>query len=177
MSFQRFAILPLLAIAFLACPCAGIARAQAASAGSSADELKALSDKVASASLAGNNAWMLTASALVLLMTAPGLALFYSGLVRKKNVLGVMMQCVFLMGMNSIIWALWGYSLAFGGDPTSKDFSPWIGNGDYLLMHDVQPHWNESAHAAVVPMIDGIPRLTHMIFEGMFFIITPALIC
>jgi Amt family ammonium transporter len=177
MSFRRFVVLPLLAIALLVCTCAGIARAQAASAAGNPDELKTLNDKIASARLAGDNAWMLTASALVLLMTAPGLALFYGGLVRKKNVLGVMMQCVFLMGMNSIIWAFWGYSLAFGGDPTSKDFNPWIGNGDYLLMHDVQPHWNESAHAAVVPMIDGIPRLTHMIFEGMFFIITPALIC
>src|SRR2546429_1902132 len=82
----------------------------------------------------GDNAWVLTSSALVLLMTAPGLAMFYGGLVRKKNVLGVMMQCVFLMGMNSIIWALFGYSLAFGGDPKSKDFNPWIGNCDYCLM-------------------------------------------
>ena len=64
----------------------------------------------------GDNAWMLTSSALVLMMTAPGLAMFYSGLVRKKNVLGVMMQCVFLMGLMTVIWALWGYSLAFGGD-------------------------------------------------------------
>ncbi len=59
----------------------------------------------------GDNAWMLTSSALVLLMTAPGLAMFYSGLVRKKNVLGVMMQCVFLMGLMTVIWALYGYSL------------------------------------------------------------------
>ena len=58
---------------------------------------------------------MLTSSALVLFMTAPGLAMFYSGLVRKKNVLGVMMQCVFLMGLMTVIWGLYGYSLAFGG--------------------------------------------------------------
>src|SRR5688572_8833456 len=64
----------------------------------------------------GNVAWMLTSSALVLMMTAPGLALFYCGLVRKKNVLSVMMQCVFLMGLLSVIWALYGYSLAFGDD-------------------------------------------------------------
>ena len=63
----------------------------------------------------GDNAWMLTSSALVLLMTAPGLAMFYGGLVRKKNVLGVMMQCVFLMGLMSVIWAVYGYSFAFGG--------------------------------------------------------------
>src|SRR6185369_7205918 len=63
-----------------------------------------------------DTAWMMVSSALVLMMTAPGLALFYCGLVRKKNVLGVMMQCVFLMGILSIVWALWGYSLAFGED-------------------------------------------------------------
>ena len=71
---------------------------------------------VGDAALAGHNAWMLTSSALVLFMTAPGLALFYSGLVRKKNVLGVMMQCLFLMGLLTIIWGVYGYSLAFGGD-------------------------------------------------------------
>ncbi len=76
----------------------------------------------------GDNAWMLTSSALVLMMTAPGLAMFYGGLVRKKNVLSVMMQCVFLMGLMSVIWAMWGYSLSFGGGK-----NPWIGNGDYLF--------------------------------------------
>jgi len=93
-----------------------------------------LKQEVESAAMAGHNAWMLTSAALVLLMTAPGLALFYGGLVRKKNVLGVMMQCFFLMGLNSIIWALWGYSLVFGGDPTSKNFNPWIGNGNIVGM-------------------------------------------
>src|SRR5947207_7325459 len=88
--------------------------------------------KVGDAALAGHNAWMLTSSALVLFMTEPGLALFYSGLVRKKNVLGVMMQCLFLMGLLTIIWGLYGYSLAFGGT------NPYIGNGDYLLMKGVQ---------------------------------------
>ena len=67
------------------------------------------------AALAGHNSWMLTSSALVLFMTAPGLAMFYGGLVRKKNVLGVVMQCVFLMALMTVVWALWGYSLAFGG--------------------------------------------------------------
>src|SRR5881227_4383858 len=76
---------------------------------------------VGDAALAGHNAWMLTSSALVLFMTAPGLALFYSGLVRKKNVLGVMMQCLFLMGLLTIIWGLYGYSLAFGGDPSKAE--------------------------------------------------------
>jgi Amt family ammonium transporter len=112
----------------------------------------------------GNNAWMLTSSALVLMMTGPGLALFYCGLVRKKNVLSVMMQCVFLMALMSVIWALWGFSLSFGGD------SPWIGNAEYLLMRGVQLAGGKT------PMHDSIPLLTFMLFQGMFFVITPALI-
>src|SRR4029079_13672663 len=94
----------------------------------------------AAARVAGNNAWMLTASALVLFMTAPGLAMFYGGLVRKKNVLGVMMQCVFLMGLMTVIWALYGYSLAFGGTPGDKDYphNPYIGPAQYLGMQNVQ---------------------------------------
>jgi ammonium transporter, Amt family len=115
----------------------------------------------------GDNAWVLTSSALVLMMTAPGLALFYCGLVRKKNVLNVMMQCIFLMGMMGVIWALWGYSLSFGGD------GAWLGNGDYLLLNNVQAVW--SGAGPVFPVEGSIPRLTHMLFQGMFFIITPAL--
>lgn len=133
------------------------------------------------AAIAGHNAWMLTSSALVLFMTAPGLAMFYGGLVRKKNVLGVMTQCFVLMGLMTVLWALYGYSLSFGG--TAK----WIGNGDYLFMQNVQRTWVEAkgdvpAHADT-PYYDAagqdvkIPRLTHMLFQGMFFIITPALIC
>jgi Amt family ammonium transporter len=113
----------------------------------------------------GDNAWLLTSSALVLFMTAPGLAFFYSGLVRKKNVLAVMMQCVFLMGLMTILWAIYGYSLSFGGKGGP------IGNLDYLLMDKVQLGTD-----GPVPMVGSIPRLTHMLFQGMFFIITPALI-
>jgi len=74
----------------------------------------------------GDNAWMLTSCALVLLMTAPGLALFYGGLVRKKNVLGVMMQCFFLMGMMTVLWGLIGYTLAFGGE------GGWLGSMEFV---------------------------------------------
>ncbi|HEY2412360.1 MAG TPA: ammonium transporter [Pirellulaceae bacterium] len=131
---------------------------------------------VGDAALAGHNAWMLTSSALVLFMTAPGLAMFYSGLVRKKNVLGVMMQCVFLMGLMTVIWGTYGYSLAFGG--TDK----YIGNADYLFMNGVQRQYDAETKSVVTPMFNEgqpfqIPRLTHMLFQGMFFIITPALIC
>jgi Amt family ammonium transporter len=114
---------------------------------------------------------MLTSSALVLFMTAPGLAMFYSGLVRKKNVLGVMMQCLFLMGLMTVLWGLYGYSLAFG------EASPYLGDGDYLLMRGVQREFNASTQQVDTPMAGAIPRLTHMLFQGMFFIITPALIC
>ena len=114
----------------------------------------------------GNIAWMLTSSALVLMMTAPGLALFYGGLVRKKNILGVMMQCFFLMGLMSVVWALWGYSLAFGGS------NKFFGNLEYLFLNGVIPHWSDGA--VVVPQTDGLPDSIFMIFQGMFFIITPA---
>lgn len=125
----------------------------------------------------GDNGWMLVASALVLLMTAPGLAMFYGGLVRKKNVLGVIMQCVFLMGLMAVLWATYGYSLAFGTG------GAYLGGTDYLFMNGVQPTFDVSSNQAVWPTYDDaegnplMPRLTHMLFQGMFFIITPALIC
>ena len=122
---------------------------------------------------AADNAWMLICSALVLMMTAPGLALFYCGLVRKKNVLGVMMQCVFLMGMQSLIWAMWGYSLTFGQDVLGG----LVGGTDYLFLRGVLPVWDETTKSVTVPMVMTIPRATHMVFQMMFFVITPALIC
>lgn len=116
----------------------------------------------------GNVAWMLTSTAFVLMMTAPGLALFYGGLVRKKNILSVFMQCLFLMGLMSVIWAVYGYSLSFGGE------NPYVGNFDHVLMRgvlaDAPGMW--PVHTGY-----GIPKLLFMAFQGMFFIITPALIC
>lgn len=142
--------------------------------------LDSVNAKADAAALAGNNAWMLTSSALVLFMTAPGLAMFYGGLVRKKNILSVMMQCLFLMCMMSVIWGIYGYSLAFG-DPDSTGLKPYIGDGDFLFMKDVARSWPEGATAPVEPTFGTapahIPRLTHMLFQGMFFIITPGLIC
>jgi Amt family ammonium transporter len=118
----------------------------------------------------GDNAWMLTSSALVLMMTAPGLAMFYGGLVRRKNVLSVIMQCFFLMGLMTVIWALYGYSLSFGGSHA------WLGDTQYLFMRNVQAEWTE-AGPKYPRFAANIPLLTHMLFQGMFFIITPALIC
>lgn len=127
--------------------------------------LEALQSANADAALAGHNAWMMTSAALVLFMTIPGLAMFYGGLVRKKNVLSIMMQCIFLMGMMSVLWAVIGYSLAFG------EGNAYIGNLDHLFLNGV------SMAGGTAPMSDSIPTLTFMIFQCMFFIITPALIC
>jgi Amt family ammonium transporter len=119
----------------------------------------------------GDTAWMLTSSALVLMMTGPGLALFYGGLVRKKNILGVMMQCFFLMALMSVVWALWGYSLSFAPG------SPYLGGLDYVGLKGVAPYFDGTE--SVFPVYPGtaIPHEVFMVFQGMFFIITPALIC
>ena len=130
-----------------------------------ADRLAVLEAAGQEASLAGHNAWMLTASALVLFMTVPGLAMFYGGLVRRKNVLSILMQCIFLMGMMTVLWGVIGYSLAFGAG------GPYLGNLDHLFMRGVAMSGGQA------PMSDSIPTLTFMVFQGMFFIITPALIC
>ncbi len=114
---------------------------------------------IAGAQSAGDNAWMLTSSALVLLMTGPGLALFYSGLVRKKNVLGTMMHCFILMAMVTVLWAVVGYSIAFG------EATPFFGDLRYLFLNGVEG------------MSGTIPQQTFMVFQLMFAIITPALIC
>jgi ammonium transporter, Amt family len=113
----------------------------------------------------GDVAWMLVSIALVLMMTCPGLALFYGGLVRKKNILSVMMQCVFLMGLMSVVWAVVGYSLAFGGT------SPYFGNFDHLMLKGVTP-------ANGVGTAESLASTQIFVaFQAMFFIITPALIC
>ena len=112
---------------------------------------------------AGDTAWVLAASALVLLMT-PGLAFFYGGLVRKKNVLSILMQCFIVICLVSIQWVLFGYSLAFGPDVKGI-----IGNLDWAFLRHVggDPFAGYSAT---------IPHSVFMIFQAMFAVITPALI-
>jgi len=117
----------------------------------------------ASAQSAGDNAWMLTSAALVLLMTGPGLALFYGGLVRRKNILGTMMQSFAMMGLVTIIWAVVGYSLAFGHG------SSFVGGFEHLFLRGVGLTPNTDYAAT-------IPEQTFMIYQLMFAIITPALI-
>src|SRR5690348_17717975 len=89
--------------------------------------LAKLEQATADAKSSADNAWMLTSSALVLMMTGPGLALFYGGLVRKKNVLSVMMQSFAMMAIISVLWAVWGYSMAFGSGTS------FVGNLQQLL--------------------------------------------
>ncbi|MEX2263516.1 MAG: ammonium transporter [Bryobacteraceae bacterium] len=135
----------------------------ALSAQSDGEKIAALEAAVKSAQSAGDNAWMLTSAALVLMMTGPGLALFYGGLVRKKNVLGTMMQSFVMMALITVLWAFVGYSLAFG------EGSPFIGDLRYLFLNGVGAEPN-STYAAT------IPHQTFMVFQLMFAIITPALI-
>ena len=126
-------------------------------------KLAVLDAAVKSAQSAGDNAWMLVSSALVLMMTGPGLALFYGGLVRKKNVLGTMMQSFILMCLVTVLWAICGYSLAFG------EGSSFAGNFQYLFLNNVGSEANADYAAT-------IPQQTFMIYQLMFAIITPALI-
>jgi Amt family ammonium transporter len=107
----------------------------------------------------GATAWILTSSALVLLMT-PGLAFFYGGLVRAKNVINTIMLSFIAMSVASIVWVLWGYSLAFGTG------SPLIGDWEFIGLRGID----------VYDVDGGIPVLLFVMFQGMFAIITPALI-
>jgi len=127
------------------------------------DRLLKIEAATNSAQSAGDNAWMLVCAALVLMMTGPGLALFYGGLVRKKNVLATMMQSFILMAVVSVLWALYGYSLAF------SEGTPFLGGFKYLLLRGVGGEPNADYAAT-------IPHQTFMLFQLMFAIITPALI-
>ncbi|MGA2001544.1 MAG: ammonium transporter [Terriglobales bacterium] len=134
-----------------------------AAADVSADRIAQLEQRVADAKGSADNAWMLMCAALVLMMTGPGLALFYGGLVRKKNVLGTMMQSFAMMAIVTVLWAIVGYSLAFAPG------NSFIGNLSRAFLHGVgaQP---DADYAAT------IPQQTFMIYQLMFAIITPALI-
>jgi ammonium transporter, Amt family len=112
----------------------------------------------------GDNTWMLVSSALVLMMSAPGLILFYGGLVRKKNVLATMMHTLFLMGFVSLLWMVFGYSMAFG------EGNAFFGNPmQYFMLKGVGGAPNTDYAGTV-------PQTSFMLFQMMFAIITPALI-
>ncbi len=135
----------------------------AAQAPATQEQIAALQQSVQNAQSAGDNAWMLVSAALVLMMTGPGLALFYGGLVRKKNILSTMMQSFAMMGLVTILWAICGYSLAFGHG------NAFIGSFEHIFLRGVgltpNPHYAAT-----------IPEQTYMIYQLMFAIITPALI-
>lgn len=118
---------------------------------------------VSSAQSAGDNAWMLVCAALVLMMTGPGLALFYGGLVRRKNVLATMMQSFIMMAIITVLWALYGYSLAFA------EGTPFVGGLSYAFLKGIGAAPNADYAAT-------IPQQTFMVYQLMFAIITPALI-
>ncbi len=127
------------------------------------DQIAKLQAQVTAAQSGADNAWMLTSAALVLMMTGPGLALFYGGLVRKKNVLGTMMQSFAMMAIITVLWAFLTYSLAFDSGTS------FIGGLHHIFLKGVglQPDPDYSAT---------IPLQTYMIYQLMFAIITPALI-
>jgi ammonium transporter, Amt family len=112
---------------------------------------------------AGDTAWMIAATAFVLLMTLPGLALFYAGMVRKKNVLATMAQSVAAACLVSVLWALLGYTLTFSGD------APVLGNLDRALLHGIDM-------SAISPLAKTIPESLFMLYQMTFAIITVALV-
>ena len=117
----------------------------------------------------GNTAWIIVATLLVLLMTIPGIALFYGGLVRQKNVLSIIMQSLLIVGAVSILWIAFGYSFVFGSSLMNTD-SIWrhfIGGFDKLFLQGITTSTLTTGN---------IPELVFVLFQCMFAIITPALI-
>ena len=140
-----------------------IPASQPGSTSFTAERLAQLEQQIAEARSSGDNAWMLVSAALVLMMTGPGLALFYGGLVRKKNVLATMMQSFTLMALVTVLWALFGYSLVF------HEGSRFFGNLGFVFLRGVGSV-PDADYAAT------IPHQTFMVYQLMFAIITPALI-
>ncbi len=190
---QKIVQTGLLALALAAFPMMGSAWAQAAPAGDLAKAVADAKTAADNAQIAGDTAWMLISSALVLLMT-PGLAFFYGGFVRSRNVLNTMMMSLILMGIVGVSWILWGYSLSFA--PGNK----FIGSLQWLFANDVKPEagyyiakaqldqlslpslgafFVDAAKGATEGFGSYAPTIPHelfMLYQGMFAIITPALI-
>src|ERR1700737_1259088 len=130
---------------------------------SPSEKLAQLDQRVTAAQSSADNAWVLVSAALLLMMTGPGLALFYGGLVRRKNTLAIMMQSFALMALITVMWALVGYSLCFGGN------GPLIGGFEHAFLRGVGADPNPDYAGT-------IPQTTFMVYQLMFAIITPALI-
>src|SRR6266568_3423087 len=127
------------------------------------EKLAQLDQRVTEAKSSADNAWMLVSAALVLMMTGPGLALFYGGLVRRKNTLAIMMQSFALMALITVMWALVGYSLCFGGNGSV------VGGFEHAFLRGVGAEPNPDYAGT-------IPQMTFMVYQLMFAVITPALI-
>ena len=125
----------------------------------------------------GDTAWMLTSTALVLLMTVPGLALFYAGMVRKKNVLATMMQSFIITCIVTVVWMVAGYSIAFTAGTGAT--APYFGDFSRLFLNGIEAKWTEGfvlAAGTDVAVTNTIPETVFMMFQMTFAIITPALI-
>jgi ammonium transporter, Amt family len=160
---MRLCVAQLIPMSFLLALPATLAGQATGAAPATQAQIAALQQEVVKAQSAGDNAWMLISSALVLLMTGPGLTLFYGGLVRRKNILGTMMQSFAMMGLITVLWAVVGYSLAFGHG------NGFIGSFEHAFLRGVGLSPNPDYAAT-------IPEQTFMIYQLMFAIITPALI-
>lgn len=124
----------------------------------------------------GDTAWLLTSTALVLFMTIPGLSLFYAGMVRAKNVLSIMMQCFAITALVTVLWVLYGYSLAFdttGMVAGTVNLNSFIGSLEKAFLRGVTP---ESLWQPVATVANAIPETVFMTYQMTFAIITPALI-
>lgn len=134
----------------------------------------------------GDTAWMIVATAFVLMMTIPGLAFFYGGLVRQKNVLNIMMQCMIITAVVTLQWVIFGYSLSFGS--TEGALKPFIGGFNWAFLKgihisDLSPYFISHSQPTGKLLADGspemvgtIPHIIFILFQGMFAVITPALI-
>jgi Amt family ammonium transporter len=120
----------------------------------------------------GDTAWMLTSTALVLMMTIPGLALFYGGMVRKKNVIATVAQSFAMTAVVTVVWFVCSYSIAFGTDPSASANNVWGGLGNLMLKHITVDKPYSIAGSALT-----IPEYVYMMYQMTFAIITPALVC
>ena len=117
----------------------------------------------------GNTAWIIVATILVMLMTVPGLALFYGGLVRQKNLLSIIMQCFVVVGIITILWFAFGYSWVFGEGFKDSPAGFFIGGFDKVFLQGITVN-------TLNPLGGNIPEILFALFQCMFAIITPALI-
>ncbi len=160
---RKYLVVLLVAVYLALLSSSALGLAQTSAPATSADRIAQLEASIADAKSNADNAWMLVCSALVLMMTGPGLALFYGGLVRKKNVLSTMMQSFAMMALITILWAIVIFSIAFGKG------NAFIGGFQHLFLHGVGAA-PDGDYAATIPL------QTFMVYQLMFAIITPALI-